>query len=219
MAVRVRICFCALALIALVGCATSAAPNQIIVLLAPFEGRYREVGYQALYAVRLALADANRTDLTLLALDDGGTAQNIQDRVMAINQDSAVQAVLLLGQLAEQTNVSGQFRPELQVISLGDWQSPTATRCGDLCTLQTVIVREALTDNLIIETLAPPVEAAFRERYRGSGLFVPEPLPIAQYTYAITSRVLHGETPPVQADTPRYRYRLQGGELIPLAPN
>src|SRR5690349_2126250 len=42
------------------GCAIT--PHELtprIALLAPFEGRYREVGYNAYYAVRLAFVDAN----------------------------------------------------------------------------------------------------------------------------------------------------------------
>ena len=36
-----------------------------IALLAPFEGRYRDVGYDALYAARLALSEANLSQIVL----------------------------------------------------------------------------------------------------------------------------------------------------------
>ena len=43
----------ALLLVALTACG-GTPPVMRLALLAPFEGRYREVGYQALYAARLA---------------------------------------------------------------------------------------------------------------------------------------------------------------------
>ena len=56
------------------GCAIVKAPiTTRVALLAPFEGRYREVGYNALYAARLAFADSSIMSIELLAVDDGGT--------------------------------------------------------------------------------------------------------------------------------------------------
>ncbi|MCS7070642.1 MAG: hypothetical protein NZM00_03995, partial [Anaerolinea sp.] len=63
--------FALIAIALLTGCTVhQTAPR--IALIAPFEGRYREVGYNALYAARLALADAE-SGVQLLPLDDGGS--------------------------------------------------------------------------------------------------------------------------------------------------
>ena len=37
------------------GCTGQTEPPPVIALFAPFEGRYQEFGYDALYAARLAL--------------------------------------------------------------------------------------------------------------------------------------------------------------------
>jgi ABC-type branched-subunit amino acid transport system substrate-binding protein len=64
------------------GCLPVARPTVTIGLVAPFEGRYRDVGYEVIYAVRLAVREANAAggvagyNVALLALDDGGSAEN-----------------------------------------------------------------------------------------------------------------------------------------------
>jgi hypothetical protein len=69
------------------------------VLLAPFEGEAREVGYNAVYAVRLALQDA-QSPFILLSLDDGGRLDYTLERARALHYDPSVQAVLVLGEHA-----------------------------------------------------------------------------------------------------------------------
>ena len=88
----------ALAYLLLLLCAAcvSAPPLEKIVLLAPFEGRQRDLGYEALYAVRLALAESD-TSLHLLAIDSGTAPNAYQAHLRAINQDPAVRFVLLVG--------------------------------------------------------------------------------------------------------------------------
>lgn len=71
-----------------------------IALLAPFEGRYREIGYDALYAARLALAENGHSAIELLPIDDGGTVESATSRAQAFTQDPAIQAVILVGQAA-----------------------------------------------------------------------------------------------------------------------
>ena len=85
-------------------------PTVKIGLGAPFEGRYRYVGYDVIYAVRLALREANALggvggySVELVAYDDGG------DPVMAVEQarklavDPAVVAVV--GHFREETTVA-----------------------------------------------------------------------------------------------------------------
>ena len=52
------------------GCTGQTEPPPVIALFAPFEGRYQEFGYDALYAARLALADQDSV-IDLVAYDDG----------------------------------------------------------------------------------------------------------------------------------------------------
>ena len=78
-----------------------------IALLAPFEGQYRSIGYNALQAVRLAIADAGSNDIQLLAVDDGGTVASAIKRIQALNIDPAVEAILVLGKVASHPDVQG----------------------------------------------------------------------------------------------------------------
>ena len=85
-------------------------PTVKIGLVAPFEGRYRYAGYDVIYAVRLALREANALggvggySVELVAYDDGA------DRVIAVEQarklavDPAVVAVV--GHFREETTIA-----------------------------------------------------------------------------------------------------------------
>lgn len=113
-------------LLILTGCAISrtAAPVKIV-LFAPFEGRYREVGYEMLYAARLALVDAGQIDNTpsieLLPIDDGGSPDNARDHAAAIALDSEVRIVIAAGFAATDPDVLTAF-DDLPVIVVGSWQ-------------------------------------------------------------------------------------------------
>lgn len=80
---------------ALMGCSAPARMGKFV-LIAPFEGEAREVGYNAVYAVRLALQDAG-SPLILLSLDDGGRLDYTLERARALAYDTSVQAILVLG--------------------------------------------------------------------------------------------------------------------------
>lgn len=77
-------CVLAVLLLGLVGCAAfpaSTAPVVRIGLVAPFEGRYREIGYDVIYAARLAIREWNGRGgvqgyrVELVALDDNGDTE------------------------------------------------------------------------------------------------------------------------------------------------
>ncbi len=93
-------------------------PITKIALLAPFEGRYREVGYEALYAARLALADVSDPQIELLAVDDGGT--EAASRARALTEDPQVAVVLALGYAATAPETLSAFG-DLPVLAVGDW--------------------------------------------------------------------------------------------------
>ncbi len=88
-----------LALLPALGC-RSVPPAVKIGLAAPFEGRWREIGYDAIYAARLAVREANESGgvagyrVELVALDDGGDAQQAAAAAAALAADPDVVVVL-----------------------------------------------------------------------------------------------------------------------------
>ena len=97
-------------------CMTITPPAKIA-LLAPFEGRYREIGYNALYAIRLATSPTN---MELLAVDDGGTPDSAADRARALAGDPQVQAALVLGYASTDPAVLAAFG-DVPVVVVGGW--------------------------------------------------------------------------------------------------
>lgn len=140
-----------LLLVALTGCAVGRTQIPArIALLAPFEGRYREVGYDALYAARLAFSDSGRTDVEFFPIDDGGTVATAVDRARALAQDAQVRAVLVSGLAATDPAVLSAFG-DLTVLVIGHWG--TAAREGvfvlasaDLPAALSVSARVEVTD-------------------------------------------------------------------------
>lgn len=83
----------------LAGCA-SVAPVVKIGLVAPFEGRGRDIGYDAIYSARLAVREINEaggingTRVALVALDDGGRVDLADGAAAALGIDAGVVAVV-----------------------------------------------------------------------------------------------------------------------------
>ncbi len=92
------------AIAAIMLCLTACLPNAPatikIGLVAPFSGRYREVGYQAIHGVRLALSELNAAGgahgrpVALLALDGAGDGDTAIEQANRMLTDSAVVAVI-----------------------------------------------------------------------------------------------------------------------------
>lgn len=101
-------------------CSPAQAPVTKIALLAPFEGRYREIGYNALYSARLALADHPLQAIELLAVDDGGTVDSAQQRVSAIREDTTISAIILMGSVSTTPEVQAQL-PDIPALIVGYW--------------------------------------------------------------------------------------------------
>ncbi|HEM60832.1 MAG TPA: hypothetical protein ENO24_00935, partial [Chloroflexi bacterium] len=101
----------ALALVALVACAcgyrASARPTLKIGLVAPFEGLYRPLGYDALYGVRLAVEERNELGgvgghlVELVALSDDQDPLWAAQRAREMSEDPDVVAVI--GHLSDET--------------------------------------------------------------------------------------------------------------------
>jgi branched-chain amino acid transport system substrate-binding protein len=75
-------------------------PTVKIGLVAPFEGRYRYVGYDVIYAVRLALREVNQDGgvagygVELVAYDDGGNPALAADQARKLDVDPDVVGAL-----------------------------------------------------------------------------------------------------------------------------
>lgn len=110
-------------LMGLSACAINpTAPIARIALLAPFEGRYREIGYSAIYPARLALSDMGITHLELVAVDDGGTLQTAQERARALTLDTSIKAVMILGYDSADSSVQEVFG-DMPIIIIGEWST------------------------------------------------------------------------------------------------
>lgn len=105
----------------LVAACGARQPMEIhkVALLAPFEGPYRELGYNALYALRLAISETDLDNVQLLPVDDGGTFSTANSRIRALNLDSAVVAIIALGEAA--THPSTQRSNDKAMIIVGNW--------------------------------------------------------------------------------------------------
>lgn len=115
-----------LLLIALTGCAVVRGDGVTrIALLAPFEGRYREVGYDMLYAARLGLAESDITGIELLAVDDGGDTLHAADRARALSQNPTVAGVILVGITA--TAIDVQEALTAPTLIVGHWGAEPAS--------------------------------------------------------------------------------------------
>lgn len=177
----------------LVACSPSRAVTRYV-LIAPFEGEEREVGYQMLYGARLAIAEANRLDIELLAVDDGGSREQFQQRLSAFERDPTVVQLLVAGTPSASLELgASQHR-------IGRWDK--AEPCGDFCTL--IFFRAQLIngETVTVETTSPPIDESFRVAYLGSDQFVPEPLPLALATYQTVQALLKQQPLPSQT----YRY-------------
>lgn len=188
-----------------------------LVLLAPFEGRYREVGYNALYAARLALADNDTPSLVLLPIDDGGSVDSAVDRAQAIVQNPQNRAVLLVGIHASSEPVQRALG-DLPVLVVGHWETQPYGENAVLLTNPRIDAALAAAESAGSERLALPQtpllhddiarlrifssatlpDAAFQQRYVTSAPFAPEPLLFAPLTYDATQiaiQMLSTETP------------------------
>ena len=198
----------------LAGCATHDAPQRIA-LFAPFEGRYRELGYAALYPARLALSDAGQAQVELLPVDDGGTIATAMQRAQAIQQDPQIQAVIVQGYMATHPDVLA-ILADLPVIIVGDWGTPptspqhvilahtdlpqdnrrtpfegmlTQSTGGEIIGMDAF--RKATTAALTLTTSGQLPTAAFTERITASDPFATAPNHLGMLTYDALMIALH----------------------------
>lgn len=184
------------------GAANPELPAKVA-LLAPFEGQYRDIGYNALYAVQLAFSDAEPKKAQLLAVDDGGTLASAIARIKALNLDPAVAAIIALGPAA--THRSAQLANDKALILVGNWgydradenslyaanpDLATERQSGDLQMLAQTRILSDDPASLSFESSGSLPDAAFSERYLKSALYAPPPNLLATLTYDIAGLAL-----------------------------
>lgn len=125
-----------------------APPRPKIALLAPFEGQYREIGYNALYALRLAFADSDADDAQLLAIDDGGSAASAFERMRALNLDRAVKWVIALGPWS--THPQAQAAADRPLILVGNWGHDRVNESSVYLAHQSLVEAESAGDLLML---------------------------------------------------------------------
>jgi hypothetical protein len=189
-----------------------------IALFAPFEGRYREVGYNALYAARLALADLGEIPVDLLPVDDGGT--QAVSHAAALAQDPLVMAAIVLGYDGTSPEALAAFG-DIPVLVIGNWGAqPNGTNVfivsnadipaqltvspriplidaaaapaplvgGEVFALEGFAKLRESLDGVTILTSGSIPDADFAARYRGSDPFAPEPGLLALLTNYATTQ-------------------------------
>lgn len=173
-----------------------------IALLAPFEGQYRELGYNALYALRLAMSETDLDHVQLLPVNDGGNLSSASARIRALNLDSAVVAIIALGEAA--THPSAQRSNDKPMILVGNWGQHRADEDSLYATSKERAEAGARDDLLIARRMIGGVGAAqeiftshgaladarFSARFVGGDQDTPGPNWLATLTYDLARLAL-----------------------------
>lgn len=158
-----RAIFWLCAVFLLAGCAVTR-PTVKIGLVAPFEGRYRQVGYEVIFAVRLAVREANAA---------GGVAGHTVELVALDDQGDPARAIEQAHKLS--------LDPQVYVV-LGHWLTATTEAAAP------EYARLGLP-LLLPPASAPALATTQAESYRALS-FGLEPGPIAARAYALTQQAL-----------------------------
>lgn len=224
-----------LIIVLLCACTLSHTPPTItIALLAPFEGRFREIGYNALYATRLAFEDeqASSSSIELLAIDDGGSDELALDRARGLAQNPDIAAIIALGPFATRRTIAEALAPR-PVLVVGMWNTeppsehsylmfnpaiiPQITSLqyitdlpntpiigGDILGLHQIRLLAPNPEEIAFLSSSQLPDATFEEKYRNSGAFVPEPNHLATLTYDTTRLLIRALSTQTHIDDIEY---------------
>jgi len=144
-------------LLLLASCSASTAPVVKLGLVAPFEGRYRAIGYEAIYAARLAIREINQSGgvdgyrVELVALDDSGSADRAAEQARKLALDPQVVAVI------------GHYLPDTTAAAMGTYcdetlpllavESNRASDCLGVLLLTPPLTGSLITDSLLTDSL------------------------------------------------------------------
>lgn len=115
----------------------STQPVIKIGLVAPFEGRYRAIGYEAIYSARLAIREVNARGgvngyrIELVALDDRGEAERATEAARQLIIDP--QVVVVIGHYRPTTTAAAlndYCADSLPVVAIESSQTPAACQGG-----------------------------------------------------------------------------------------
>jgi ABC-type branched-subunit amino acid transport system substrate-binding protein len=172
-------------------------PPRRIALLAPFEGRFRDIGYDALYAARLALADVGIGNIELVPIDDGGDPSLAVERAGALTGDPQVYAALLIGYAASGNETQGALG-DIPMLIVGDWGAQPVGASALILGLGRVGLPD---DSYFFQSIrdthedrgegdfpsaAALPDADFVRRYAEIDQFAQPPTPLATLTYDAT---------------------------------
>jgi len=120
-----------MALLSIITGCRSVAPVVKVGLVAPFEGRYRDVGYDVIYSARLAVREINEaggiggTHIALVALDDTGNLEFAEATANSLVIDPTV--VATVGHwLPETTDTAAPIYAEHGLAFLAGGEEPFA---------------------------------------------------------------------------------------------
>ncbi|MGC9335695.1 MAG: ABC transporter substrate-binding protein [Anaerolineae bacterium] len=151
----------------------SVKPTVKIGLSAPFEGRDRDLGYEALYAVRLAVRQCNEA---------GGIADRYLVEMVALNDFNEAEAAV---EQARKMAVD----PDVMAV-LGGWSPATAAAAAPMYDqLGLAFVGPTIQLTRVVFPAQGEVAPAFAEAYRALSGGV-DPGPLAVWAYAQAQRVL-----------------------------
>lgn len=117
----------------------ATAPVVKIGLVAPFEGRYRAIGYEAIYAARLAIREINHAGgvngsrVELVALNDDGDATKAAEQARKLAIDPQVVAVI--GHYRSNTTSAAMHVYCEQALPLLAIELPDARECAEIFSL------------------------------------------------------------------------------------
>jgi ABC-type branched-subunit amino acid transport system substrate-binding protein len=173
----------------------STAPVVKIGLVAPFEGRYRAIGYEAIYAARLAVREINSAGgiggyrVEMIALDDSG------DPAMAIEQARKLaidpQVIAVVGHYYPETTSAALDAYCAEALPLLAVESARPAACGSIFLLTPPVSPDFASDDpaafLFAASVPHPADiaaaAAFAEAYTAIPIDGTRPGPIALQTY------------------------------------
>ena len=136
-----------------------AHKSTIIGLIAPFEGRYQDVGYNALYATQLAIEEANLSDqIQLLPLDIGTNISDMSQRLNAINNNQGIIAVVIID-YENQTIPELDFNAEVPIIAMGEWA--ITTNSPPFLIYRNPTIQDRLSDSSLQSVIAGSISDSF----------------------------------------------------------
>jgi hypothetical protein len=164
---------CGVVLLAACSFPGSVKPTVKIGLSAPFEGLYRDLGYEALHAVRLAVQQRN---------EDGGVGGRYWVELVALNDFNELEAALVQARkMAVDSDVLGV---------LGGWSQETAVGVAPEYKRLGIPFLAPETDWTTVDYGQPvPVDPQFAVSYEALSGGVP-PGPAAVWAYFEASRLL-----------------------------